>query len=318
MVKNMKKLWQIVFLLLLFPASSFGGTILFQENFEDTNLSSRGWYDVSGVALSTVEHISGSVSSFECRFLLGGRNCSGGSPSRHIFTATDEVYISYYVKYSTNYTGSNRGYHPHEFYIITNENTNYVGPAYTHLTAYVEQNEGTPALSLQDGENIDLTRINQDLTNITESRSIAGCNGVPTVESPTYIDCYRAGSVYWNDKTWRANQIYFQDVPGVYYKNNWHKVEAYFKLNTVSGGKGQSDGIIRYWYDGNLIIERTNIIMRTAQHPNMKFNQLLISPYIGDGSPVDQTMWIDDLTVATSIIQSSNLPPSPPQNLNFP
>jgi len=24
----------------------------------------------------------------------------------------------------------------------------------------------------------------------------------------------------------------------------------------------------------------------------------MIAPYIGDGSPVDQTMWVDDLTVA--------------------
>ena len=33
--------------------------------------------------------------------------------------------------------------------------------------------------------------------------------------------------------------------------------------------------------------------------PAMKFNQLLVAPYIGDGSPVDQTMWVDDLRVGT-------------------
>jgi len=32
----------------------------------------------------------------------------------------------------------------------------------------------------------------------------------------------------------------------------------------------------------------------------MRFNQFIIAPYIGDGSPVDQTMWVDNLTVATS------------------
>ena len=31
----------------------------------------------------------------------------------------------------------------------------------------------------------------------------------------------------------------------------------------------------------------------------MQFNQLIIAPYIGDGSPVTQTMWIDNLTVGT-------------------
>ena len=32
----------------------------------------------------------------------------------------------------------------------------------------------------------------------------------------------------------------------------------------------------------------------------MQFNQFLLTPYIGDGSPVDQYMWVDDLVVATS------------------
>ena len=31
----------------------------------------------------------------------------------------------------------------------------------------------------------------------------------------------------------------------------------------------------------------------------MRLNQFLIAPYIGDGSPVAQTMWVDNLTVAT-------------------
>jgi hypothetical protein len=30
----------------------------------------------------------------------------------------------------------------------------------------------------------------------------------------------------------------------------------------------------------------------------MRFNQFLIAPYIGDGSPIDQTMWVDEMTVA--------------------
>jgi hypothetical protein len=31
----------------------------------------------------------------------------------------------------------------------------------------------------------------------------------------------------------------------------------------------------------------------------MKFVQVLIAPYIGDGSPVAQSMWVDDLVIAT-------------------
>ena len=32
----------------------------------------------------------------------------------------------------------------------------------------------------------------------------------------------------------------------------------------------------------------------------MKFDQFFMGFYIGDGSPVDQTAWVDDLTVATA------------------
>lgn len=303
----------MMFLFLINIGNASAATTFFQEGFEDSNFTSRNWYDSTTLKLSITEKYSGN-SSVEYHFLAGATKpeISGGS-IRKIFTATDEVYVSYWVKYGPNYTGSNKPYHPHEFLIMTNENGVWDGPAYTHLTAYIEHNEGTPLLSIQDGMNIDLTKINQDLTNITESRSIAGCNGVPTAENTNYIDCYPVGGgIYWNGKVWKTNQIYFQDTPGAYYKNNWHNVEAYFKLNTIFGGKGQPDGIIRYWYDGNLLIEKTNIIMRTAAYPNMKFNQFMIAPWIGDGSPIDQTFWVDDLVVANSRPATQAIDTTPP------
>ncbi len=306
------RLFLIISYLFLFPAISFSA-MLFQEDFEDTSFASRGWYDNTNVQLSSTEHISGSTRSVEYRFLQGATTPTSGGAIRKKFPDTDEVYVSLYVKYSSNWTGSNKTYHPHEFMILTNLEGDYAGPAYTHLTAYIEQNEGIPLLALQDGMNIDLTRLNQDLTNITESRAIGGCNGVPSVEAASTINCYSVGGgTYWNGKDWRAGgspnsnagTVYFQDTPGTYYKNDWHRIEAYFKLNSIANGKAVADGIVRYWYDGSLIIERTNIIMRTAQHPNMKFNQFLIAPWIGDGSPVDQTMWVDNLRVETARSES--------------
>ena len=80
--------------------------------------------------------------------------------------------------------------------------------------------------------------------------------------------------------------------------NQWHLVEAFVKLNTISNKKGMQDGIIRVWINGNLAMSHENILFRTGQHPDLKFNQLMIAPYIGDGSPVEQTFWIDDLVVA--------------------
>ncbi|MBI5543307.1 MAG: hypothetical protein HY901_05425 [Deltaproteobacteria bacterium] len=272
------------------------GTVLFQERFEDSNLSGRGWYDNSNPVLSSAQASSGSTRSAEFRFLAGATKPTNGGAMRKKFSETDSVYLSYYVKYSANWQGSNRAYHPHEFYFLTNQDSDWSGLAFTHLTAYVEQNEGVPMVAIQDGVNIDQSRIGQNLTATTELRGVAGCNG----DSDGYGngDCYNAGS-YVNGKSWKAPQVYFSDAAGPTYKADWHHVEAFLKLNSVASGKGIADGAIQYWYDGQLVLDHRGVMFRTGQHPDMKFNQLIIAPWIGDGSPVDQTFWVDELTVAT-------------------
>jgi hypothetical protein len=47
----------------------------------------------------------------------------------------------------------------------------------------------------------------------------------------------------------------------------------------------------------------------------MKWNQFMMAFYIGDGSPVDQYVWIDDLTVADSRPGSDTPPPAAPTGL---
>lgn len=292
---------KIVLFILVITTTQFAFSqepkILFFEDFEDNNFANRGWYDNLKGKLTSEEHIAGSSFSLECKFLLGARVPEGGTPGRHLFEETDEVCLSYYVKYSKNYVGSGKPYHPHEFHFITNKDNKWVGPAFTHLTTYTEHNGGYPLLAIQDGENIDQSRVGENLVGISEERGVAGCNG----SSDGYPDdCYKSGSVYVNGKMWKAKTKYFSDQTGKYYKNDWHHIESYFKLNSIANGKGITDGIIKYWYDGELIIDKSDVLLRTGEHPDMKFNQFLIAPYIGDGSPVEQTMWIDDLAVSTS------------------
>src|SRR5688500_3629294 len=69
---------------------------LLQEGFEDSNFTSRGWYDAPRASLSSTERYAGNR-SLECHFAVGARHCSGGSPMRHAITATDSKYLSYYV-----------------------------------------------------------------------------------------------------------------------------------------------------------------------------------------------------------------------------
>jgi hypothetical protein len=272
--------------------------VLVSERFEDAALASRGWYDNTSVALSTAERVPGSASSAEFRFLPGARTPVAGGANRHLFAGTERAYVSYWVKYSANWEGSNRPYHPHEFHFLTDLDSQWVGPAFTHLTTYVEQNEGTPMLGIQDGVNVDQSRIGVDLVGVTESRGVAGCNGDSDGHGPG--DCYPSGGLYRNGKDWRASAQWFQDAPGPRYKSDWHFVEAYFQLNSIAAGAGVPDGRVAYWYDGVTVFDHRDVVMRTGQHPTMLFNQFLIAPYIGDGSPVDQTMWVDELTIATA------------------
>ena len=299
--------------LLLIPLVSFAG---FEENFEDNNFSSRGWYDNINPVLSSVEAVSGSTSSAEFRFPVGATRPINGGAMRRKFTESDSVYLSYWVKYSSNWQGSNRSYHPHEFYILTNKSSDWSGLANTHLTAYIEQNEGVPLIGMQDGLNIDQSRIGHDLTEITESRAVAGCNGDSDGLGESH--CYYAGSGYMNWKQFKAKQVYFSDEPGPFYKNNWHKVEVYLKLNSIGNGKAIADGIIQYWFDGDSIIDYNKVVFRTGQHADMKFKQFIIAPWIGDGSPVDQTFWVDNLVLSTDLTKTT-LPDSlaPPSNLRI-
>ena len=57
-------------------------------------------------------------------------------------------------------------------------------------------------------------------------------------------------------------------------------------------------------FDGTLVIERANIVLRSTDFPNMKFNQFLLTPYFGPGLlPHAQTLWIDELAVGTQRLE---------------
>ena len=277
-----------------------GPTVLFEEKFEDANLAGRGWYDVAGANITKTDHIPGDTASLEIDCPAGATVPSPSVGGRHLFTASDAVYLRYWVKYSANWVGSGQTYQPHEFLFNVNLDDPYIGPAFTHLTVYIEhnyQNGGIAVLESQDGMNIDQSRPNQDLTHVTENRAVSGCNG--NADSSAYT-CYQDGSTWVNGKAWQSSGPVFMPNPGTGYKNNWNMVEAYFKLNTIVNGIGQPDGIAQYWFNGQLVIDRRHLYLRTGANPTMQFNQFLMLPYIGDGSPVAQKMWLNDMVVMTA------------------
>jgi hypothetical protein len=293
--------------LCLLSSSIQAQNILVFEDFETGDFAAKGWYDGFPDQRTTAEFKNGSH-SYAGHFAKGANTSGAG---RRLFTPTDKAYISYWVKYSSNYVGSGVAYHPHEWSFLTNEDGIYQGPSDTYLTTYIEQNAGRPILALQDSKNVDPNCVllnnnsfvgcNGDFNTypFTEDRSVCSCNGI--VGDLDRRDCFVSpGNThgYYSSRAWAADSVYFRNTPGPYFKNDWHSVEAYFELNSIVGGVGIANGKIRYWYDGQLLISYDSILMRTAAHPDMKFNQLFYGPYIGVGSPVDQTWWVDDLTIA--------------------
>jgi hypothetical protein len=47
-------------------------------------------------------------------------------------------------------------------------------------------------------------------------------------------------------------------------------------------------------------MSRSDVLFKTGTRASMQFNKLLIAPYMGPGSPVDQSMYIDNLVVKTA------------------
>ncbi len=314
------KSWIAFLSLFLLPATCFGQTILFSEDFESTNLAAKGWYDNTNQTFSTIEHIPGSSRSLEFHWTVGGTQPTSGGSVRRAFAPTTTLYVSYWVKYSSNYVGSGLTYHPHEFYVLTNADTAFSGLSFNILDFYIQQvfgsNGGVPQLEIQDGKMVDTSRIGTNLIGVTENRAVAGCNGVGNTGGVTVSnvfggsDCYSAGGGnYWNSYMWNSPTVRFTP-------NTWQRVEVYAQLNSVVGGIGQTDGVVKYWLDGVLIIDQSNVIFRTGANPNLAFNQYVMAPYIGNGSPADQKFWIDDLTLATSRVTGPG-PLAAPQNLRI-
>ena len=301
-----------------FTATGTGGappTTLFAEHFDDPNLASRGWYDtptgtgVSPSAIDTSQKQDG-TGSLLVNFVAGSSTVPNPPVAmRHQFTASNSVYLRFWVKYDSNWVGSGLSYHPHEFYILSNLDAQYAGPAADYLDTYVEHNwhasgtvGGYAIVSAQDVLNIDQTKINVDLTSVTENRAVSGCNGNTDAASGASYTCYATGGTpaYANGKTWTSAAPVFLPTVGTGYKGNWNEVEAYFQMNSIVNGIGQLDGVVQYWFNGTLIIDKHNVLFRTGAHPTMQFGQFVIGPYMGNGAPVTERAWYDNLVVMTA------------------
>jgi hypothetical protein len=187
-----------------------------------------------------------------------------------LFTPVEEVYIRFYLKLSKNWQWSGVNYHPHLTHFMTTENSEYHGPAASHLTLYVEPVGGKLRLAATDIQNENMPH------GLTQGPLRGGYNGM-----------------FYDSK-----EVLFKD-------DQWHCIESYFKLNSLNlvNDSANSDGIVRGWFDGEMVIDRVDVVLRSTDFPIMKINQFLMAPYFGPGLlNNDQKLWIDELVVGSNRI----------------
>jgi len=69
--------------------------------------------------------------------------------------------------------------------------------------------------------------------------------------------------------------------------------------------------VLEYKVDDQPRIASTTAVMRTGQHPTMGVAQIVLAPYMSDGSPVAQTFYVDELNIYRGKMDSTT-PPQPP------
>jgi hypothetical protein len=248
-----------------------GAAILFRESFDDPRLAERGWYDGRKFKIARDAHAGGGCIEYHWR--AGTTTPDSSSGVRRLFEPTDTVYVRFHIRLSKRWGWTGRAYHPHLMHFMTTENDKYHGPAASHLTLYIEPQEGRLRLAAQDIQNKDAPQ------GLTQGPLRGGYNG----------------------KFYDSRERLFTD-------DQWHCVEALFKLNTLDleAGKPNADGVARGWFDEQLVIDHTDVIFRSTDFPRMKFNQFLLTPYFGPGLlPAEQTLWIDELVVGRERVETA-------------
>lgn len=264
--------------------------LLFEELFDDADLEGRGWYDLSGTP---------EVSGGEIEYgWSAGQQIPPSGGLRRLFQATESLYIRAVVRFSSNWVGSGNPFDPHMFMVLTDADGAFVSPASNQLVVQMEQYYSSgiiAALNTRDLANVrtDLGAVPIDLTGVTEDRAVSGCNGLADGTSPTDFQCYGAAE---NLRHWAGPAPMIN--PG---DTDQHELEVYLRMNTVSGGVGQPDGIVRYWIDDALAIDRDDVVIRTGARADQRFDQFFLTGFIGgSGSPIAQSYFVDTLELRTA------------------
>jgi hypothetical protein len=306
----------ILFFSMINLPRSAGASTFFTESFEDANFASRSWYDNTNHGTIVPEGKTGNC--LQWAWTAGQTTPLNGGALRKKIPPTENLYISLYVKFQPTWKGSQKGYHPHLVLVPSNLDVDYCPLAENFLNTYLEFISDTvspyhirPSVAIQDSLRVNVAYGSppNNLTEITESRSVAHCNGCKTGADCGTGICYNVGGWY-SAYAWKTS---YSSVP----KNQWVHIEAYFRMNSIHSNVGQADGVMQIWIDGVNVLNLSKMIYRTHQDEMKKWAQFVLAPYIGDGSPIAQTMWVDELKVGTESPYPNPTRISPPTGLRI-
>lgn len=272
---------------------TINSTLLFSEAFANSSLSGRGWYSIVSQDWVVSPAPSGFSGALRCTWSNGQTVPTTGG-MRMLFTASDSIYLRYQTSFSSNWIGSSQLFGPHIVYFLSDLDGAFDGPSDSRLNIAADliyRSGNSARVYFQDNQYMDENNVG---VNVSEARATCGGNG-----QQGYADSWDffadAGFSHGYYQTRILDSTAFMAAADT----AWHQIEVEIILNSIVGGIGQLDGVCRYWWDGSLIWERTNLIMRTGTRPNLKINQFGIAPYMSEGSPITQTMYIADIEVRT-------------------
>lgn len=272
----MQHVWRL--LALVWLADPAGAAILFQEDFEDSNLAARGFTDIAKWGEGQSLSIAGppevqANTGLRCLKIRYAPADTGGW-MHHLFPGVREVYCRYYRLFPTNWEWP-KGYGPHDTMLCAGR---FNVPTDTDLSVY-----------------LDFWKTAETCVRVATARQKWGYGG--------YGELLRkSGGV--------ANQTPYNVAPADKVRlGQWHCVEYYARLSDP----GLENGCLRLWVNGKLVSELDGLPLVDEKHGGILFDHWMLGPYFHGGSHKEQCNYLDSLVVATSYVgtleQKGNQPP---------
>ena len=124
------------------------------------------------------------------------------------------------------------------------------------------------------------------------SARMSNYDRISAVEPSFY--CYHADmtGIYGNNWAWGADAYLSRE--------QWHCIEVYGKMNTITGGVGNPDGILRGWVDGQQVFEKADIRFRHVE--SLKIEAIWFNVYVGGSWTAEQDMdaYFDNMVFAAN------------------